>query len=607
MDTNRGFNNFSPKTNKVKSFDFVGFDVETYINSDKENIFYLGGLYYYNMSGLEVYEYFYDRESMIKRLTSYGFRSKYIVATNLTFDFLTLFSDTKYFNDCDILWRDSDILAVTFKYRVGREVKRLKFIDTLNYAPFSVKKLGEILGVEKLESPEYLGERKPKSVIEEEYMKAYNKRDAKISCDFMYFLQKGVNEIGGTVKLTIASTSLDTFRRGFQKQTLVKEEDVLGVEGVKDFIFKGYYGGRTEAFMRGEFNNDDINGNFKLYDVNSLYPYVMLDKKLPFPNSVFIPSKPTFENILYNEGVSKVKVTTPDDMYYPILPLRINGKLKFPIGTFTAVYNHNELRYAIENGYRVDYVYSQVCYNSTFKPFKDYIRYLYNNRLEYKQKGSSYEIVNKLLMNSLYGKFAQRYVYRYDIFELDKLQQKEFEKALFEDDTVEIKNGYAYRREVEEFNGVFSFPILSSYITSYARIHLHQYLSKYNGIYCDTDSIITNQEVPESSKLGGMKKEADIEYINIVRPKFYTISTKEKDITKIKGVKYASREDFDNILKGNAIERKKFSKLKESIIQGVSPLTLISVEKRMSLEDDKREWNGIHSKPIYVCEEDIKE
>jgi len=588
-------NTLIPLKSKIKTYNFVGFDVETYDVKGVQT-FYFGSIYYYDEEGKEVFETYFDRELLIRRILTPCFKDKYIVATNLAFDYSSLFYETSFWNDLKLIWRGSDL--ITIKYNLPNKKGSISFIDTFNYVGFSVAKLGSIIGTNKGTQPHYIGKRKSKNNKELNDFIAYNKLDCKISCDFMYFLQKGINAIGGNLKLTIASSSLDTWRRAFMVGKLTKEQHTLKDNNIKEFIHKGYYGGRTEVFTKG------ILKNMNYYDINSLYPSMML-KEMPNPNSVFKPSSFSSDNIIKYMGVTECLIQSPINMKYPILPYRhkITNKLIFPTGTFKAVWNHNELNYAILKGYKVIKIYNQVCYRHTFKPFKDYINVLYNKRLDFKKDKNPMELVVKLLMNSLYGKFAQSKRLNTEITDINLLSQEDKVKALLFDKG-DIKDNFLVQTSTEEFDGIFAFPILSSYISSYARIEIHKYIEKHNAVYCDTDSIVTSDTLQESKELGDMKLEAHLLKCEFIKPKlYYMLEDSGKEVVKMKGVNRANIEDFNSMKKGEPIKKTKFSKIKESVNRRLKPNTIIKIEKNINMQDDKRVWSNNDSVPINIIEE----
>lgn len=595
MNKNKIKNTLIPLKSDIKTLNFVGFDVETYDVKGVQT-FYFGSLYYYDDKGVEQFETYFDRELLIRRILTPFFKDYYIVATNLAFDYSSLFYGTKFWNDLDLVWRGSDLITV--KYNLPNKKGSISFIDTFNYVGFSVKALGDIIGTQKGEQPSYIGKRKSNTQQELKDFIAYNKIDCKISCDFMYFLQKGINDTGGNLKLTIASSSLDTWRRSFMVGNLTKEQHTLNDDSIKDFIHKGYYGGRTEVFKKG------VLKNMNYYDVNSLYPFEML-KDLPNPNSVFIPKLKNIDNIIKYTGMTHCLVQVPQDMKYPILPYRhkITNKLIFPTGTIKGHWNHNELNYAITKGCKVLKIYKQLCYKYTFKPFKDYIKTLYNKRLEYKKDNNSMQLVVKLLMNSLYGKFAQSKRLNTVIKDISLMTPENQVKALLFDEG-DIKDNFLVTTTTEQFNGIFAFPILSSYISSSARITIHKYIEKHNAVYCDTDSIVTKDVLEEGKELGAMKLESHLLKCEFIKPKlYYMLEESGKEVIKMKGVNRANIKDFNSMKRGESIKKTKFSKIKESVNRRLSPNTIIKVEKNINMQDDKRVWNLNESVPINIIEE----
>jgi hypothetical protein len=585
----------------ITKFDFIGFDVETY---GKENKFLMGGFFYYKgeTEKREVYKVFWSSEEMINYLFENKklFQRKYIVATNLEFDFTVLFKNSERWNDFELLYRGSNLIFVKEKKKSKHGY--IKFIDTMNYIPMGVSAWGELLGESKLVSPsswikqKYEGldvtiPRKPKNEFERKELEEYNKIDCKISCDAMYLLQKGFNLFGGKNKITSASTAMDVFRRSFQKQDFIKESYILKDESVTDFIFKSYFGGRTEVFERGEFKD------LYYYDKNSLYPSAM-KKRLPLPQSAVQMVKGSFEGITKYMGVSEVYVKCVDNLNKPFLPVRKDGKLIFPTGEFRGVYTHAELNKAISLGYKIYEIGRQVIYRKTHRPFKEYVETLYQERLKQKRSNDPLEKVTKLLMNSLYGKFGMRKVTKTKILRDDEtLTNKRMEEEMG-DKLFELKNGFVTYKEEEEYNGKYQFPIFASYITAYARIMMYDFVNRSDCIYTDTDSVILKNPLDDKfigDDLGEMKLEAKCSRGVFVRPKFYFLEEETgKEVVKIKGVRRANTEDFNTILKAGVVSKWKFTRLRESLKRNDVVCNGLEVQsKSLSLDENKRVWNHL--------------
>ena len=151
---------------------------------------------------------------------------------------------------------------------------------------------------------------------------------------------------------------------------------------------------------------------------------------------------------------------------------------------------------------------------------------MYNLRLEY-SKGHPLNLIAKLLMNSLYGKFGMRLEStKVEMFNL----ADEFESNLFKDlvelygktvkDFIKLDNfivtvrdsllHYEYNENEDMFHGVDINVAVAAAVTAYARIHMIYYKLLPGTVYTDTDSIFTTDILPElliGDDLGMMKDE----------------------------------------------------------------------------------------------------
>lgn len=546
------------KALKVDNTKFLGFDVET---KGSKNKFVCASLV-----NDEICNFYKSQEELIKDLTHTHWMRKYkIVATNLEFDFNAVFG--KRTKDIERIYRGK-LLACKVKLK---EKQKLNFWDTLSFVPASVEKLGNTIGIPKLEHPSCFA-KQPKNKDEWNELKDYNIRDSFISYSFMEQLRKAVNSLGGKMRMTVASTTMDVWKRKY----------LMGIQlqphrNVIQDMYKSYYGGRTEAIRRGCFKK------INYYDFNSLYPSVMLENEYPDVNSIKVSRYLNLEH----EGFSLVLVESPD-AHVPILPYKTD-KLIFPTGTFKGWYNHNELRYAIENGYKIKKFFKGYHFTDTINFFKDFVKDLYSKRLKYKKEGNDVmQMTCKLLLNSLYGKFAQNVQEETKIIHDNELTLNVYDEW---EQVNEIRdNFYALKRKVKRPLSSFILPVWSSYVTSYARIKLHKALPK-DIIYMDTDSLMTKRELGDSKELGGLKKEYKLNDVVVVKPKMYYFRDENnKEYVKLKGVGRINKEKFFNILDGNKTPIQRFIKFKESVRRSLVPNETLNFFKNINLEDSKRNW-----------------
>jgi hypothetical protein len=532
------------------------------------------------------------------------FQGKYIVATNLQFDLTALFFGTKYWDDLKICWSNSNIISATIKFQDSNKHGYITFIDTLNFNKVSVAELGKIVGIPKLEIDKNLFDKEHLNEEEMKLMIDYNINDSKISMEYMYHYQKTHNWLGGNVKNTCPASALDLFRRRFQKETLIKEEKVLNDKEVTEFIHKSYYGGRTENYNIGIYENTYY------YDVNSLYPFTMLGD-FPLPNSVEKGNN-TIEEIHDYMGVSEVDIITPD-INLPFLPYRGKEKTIYPIGRMRGIWTHALLSEAITKyNYKVVKIYKQIIYKECFEVFKEYVDTLYPIRKKLKAEGNPEEQTVKLNMNSLYGKFAQRPTPLYESITYKGMTQDLLFKKLKQHYKITLNNDktfYILTKESKKYPKN-SFPILSSYVTSYAMIYVYKFLAKYKPIYTDTDSFIINCELPPELvglELGQVKLEKS-GTINVQAPKCYAFNKKPT----VKGIKIDRSLSIDNqyemflkFIDGEDIQQRTFTKLKSGIrgVKGRAPNEIVNFIKKKNIyaiESKRIFLKDGNSKPVII-------
>lgn len=564
-----------PAKQKGNNRKIYGFDIETY---DKNRKFLLASIW-----GEHFKKTYFDKDSLINDLKQKKFHNSYIAATNLSFDFFGTFHNRPEIAFFNTLFRGSSLLYAKtyiknkgFKREWSNNSKPLTFIDTGNYAGLSVEKLGKIINIPKFEKPGFLGEY-PKSRNEWDIMIQYNMRDSEISAKALNYFFDSFYKMGASIKPTIASTSMSLFKNRY-----LKEDYFRHPVPVLDEIFKGYYGGRTEVFERGLFHN------LNYYDVNSMYPYVMREYEYPDPNSLRITYKEDIDYIHSFEGMSNVSISAPYNEY-PLLPVRFDNKLIFPYGMFSGWYTHIELRRAMELGYTITKIRKIIYYRDKCRPFKEFVDELYKKRMDYKEKNNPMEFTAKILLNSLYGKFGQKFRDKDNwvpipptIEELDKI------------DFYEREGEYIRIKQAFREPAAFTIPIWAAYVTAYARILLQRLISRAGAVYCDTDSIVTRKKLITGSGLGELKLEAVLNEAVFIKPKMYAFKSSNSSTVKIKGlgVKIGYHQFISEFIKRRAWDYTKFLKFKEALRRDMLPNEIVKMVKAFGLNDDKRVWSG---------------
>ena len=351
---------------------------------------------------------------------------------------------------------------------------RVQFYDTLRHWPMSVEQMGRYLGLPKLDR---LGAKTLKQEI------AYCQRDTEIVWRFVRHMLARYDDMGLRLRSTLPSMALQLFEQQFYLAPwpIVEKSE-------RDFFRQGYYGGRVEVYQFGP-----IKGPINHYDVNSLFPSVMKEKRYPDVAGGFIrTTSPNWTR----EGMAEVTIIVPETRY-PCLPVRGGDELVYPYGLVRGVWPYPELRAALERGARIQTVHGAVEYGALRpgKPFGKYVEFCYAQRRQATHDLD--RVFWKLMMNSLYGKFGQG------------------EGLIVIAQDKEMTFGSAARQ---------ANVIWAAYVTSHARVRLLEYLESTSVCYyTDTDSLFTPDTMPVSSELGKLKWEGTASQAQFYGNKLYLL------------------------------------------------------------------------------------
>jgi hypothetical protein len=560
---------------KIKD-NFYVFDVETTKLEPMEKNLVFGVLYGWNFQKV-----FYTANEFKDEISKTKYNKKYIFAHNAEFDLLTIFGN---------IYSKLDNSAVFNGKFISCKYEGVTFADSLNIFPASAEKIGKTVGLKKIENKKVSGEGLTKQNLDENDI-VYCVRD----CEIIFVALLKIFEYVGSIKLTLSSLSLYNFRNKFLSDNILFSELV-------DEFYESYYGGRTEAFNLGK-------TDCKVFDVNSLYPYVMKYLKFPDVRTLKKLVKIDVKYLLYlikrYEGCAMVKVRHKE-IYFGYLPYK-DSKLLFPVGTFSGCYNFNELRFAIDSGVveiiEVDYA---VFANRVKSPFSEFVSFHYEARM--KTDNELDRLIEKLIPNSLYGRFAMRMKYQttyYEDIPFEIIEELGKTEKFYSLKTFSEKREDCFLiTENEKFkNSFFAIPTYSSYITSEARIVLLKGLlaNEKNGVaYCDTDSIfLTGDFIGDvGTELGQFKKE-DKQVIEIRGLKNYVYKDEEGEHETIKGVSKRSEKIGENSYK-----TQKYYKTKEALRRQKEAGESYSQTKVLKHIYDKRIVNKSNgsTKPIKIDE-----
>jgi hypothetical protein len=269
----------------------------------------------------------------------------------------------------------------------------------------------------------------------------------------------------------------------------------------------------------------------KIYDVNSLYPFVML-KDMPL--NIETKHK-DMSNIKLEDffGFCEAEITSPsaaDNIINPLIPYKFNDKTIFPKGIFKGSYFSEELKAAVSYGYCVKLISG---YSFTrAKLFNDYINYFYDIK---KNSTGSTKFIAKLHLNTLYGYFGRKQ----DLLTSKVILNSKFKEYLLKNvikSFIKINDKYSVILITKYINpdvndmlktiiktnnlapsyvaiaSVKSNVAIASAVTAYARIHMMKYKNSEDCYYTDTDSVFLGSKLPDKfigDELGQMKDELD--------------------------------------------------------------------------------------------------
>jgi hypothetical protein len=425
-----------------------------------------------------------------------------------------------------------------------------EFRDSYAAIPVALAKMGEgakgVIDYDKMERP--VREANKGEIL------TYLKQD----CVSLYDYIKAWTDKNGN-KLTMASAALPRLREYHGFENMREKED--------NQLRPYYFGGRVECFETGE-----LHGDWKIYDVNSMYPYVMAAFKHPVSATPEIQTRIT-------EKTHFAHITACSK---GALPIRSKHGLEFPHGINEFFACKYEIEAGLETGtLKILKVHSAFKFDA-MSDFSIFIEETYARRIEARQSGdSATDLFSKLEMNSSYGKFAQDprkykdYIFNPDEIPLPLIcwecngnaERNDFRPCSscgsgttdpygWYCDTIRDGACIYARGQRRNRRNFFNVATAAS-ITSASRAVLFRAISaSERPIYCDTDSLICNtlDSHIDASALGGWKLEATGNVAYIAGKKLYAVFNGKDEIKKAsKGVRLTA-EQIARVANGDVIE-----------------------------------------------------
>lgn len=382
----------------------------------------------------------------------------------------------------------------------------------------------------------------------------YNEQDCLILHNAIHEFQNELLELGGQLQMTVASCAMQLFRRSYLKQEIRPDPYV------NTCATEAYTASRVEKFC------DEVQDAY-YYDINSSFPYAMT---FPCPGNFKESSRhmPKGEDAIY---LADCRVTVPEADITP-LPFRHKSRIFFPSGSWRSWFTNIDLELLQEEGGRIERCY-EVLHFEPFHDLRSYAQDIYDRRK--KEKDPFKKLVKKYLLNSLYGKFAEKEHKNGLVInpKVTPITQADMDAQGL---TVNLFPG-AWIKEYDVAIAHRHVPI-AAHITAIARRTLYRFLAlSRDRHYCDTDGFSTREPWETSNELGGLKLEKLIADARFDAPKFYLMkgsvlqkdgSWKNETMAKAKGMSRMTPTRYMKLVEHEAIECERMVRIKENFTSG---------------------------------------
>lgn len=421
-------------------------------------------LYFHNLA--------YDGEYIISYLLKNGFKFTTNKDMNNN-EFTALISEQNAF------------YSITIKY----DNKRIKIFDSLKIIPLRVEKIAESWNMEQgkgeIDYTKYRPIGHKLTLKEKEYIKQDVKIVAVALADFM---------TEGYKKMTIGSNAFNYFKKLITTKRFRNLFPILPLDVDAD-IRLSYKGGYV--YLNPKYANKRLQGIS--FDVNSLYPFEMHERALPFGLPLYFSGKydPSKNYPLYIQKLNCRFILKEGKL--PTIQLKNNSSflptqyIEDSENCVDLVLTNVDLELFFEHYDVFDVQYlGGYKFHATKKIFNEYIDHFM--QIKANSTGGKRQIA-KLFLNSLYGKFATN--------------------PIKKSKSVHIENGVVHKTLEEPKESKPKYTAMACFITAYARYDTITSAQKnYDRfIYADTDSIsLVGYEEPtniniDDKKLGYWKNE----------------------------------------------------------------------------------------------------
>jgi hypothetical protein len=498
------------------------------------------------------------------------------------------------------------------------------FADSFWLMRDSLSEIGKSLGMEKgggdYFCPSYpsCGHKKGKCIFWAPFsiLKDYNELDCVILYRALRRFEDQLLDLGGELKLTVASCALTLFRSRFLTA------DIPTNDWINDYARESYTSSRVENLLLG-FEGGHTCQDFVLdppteghictgahyYDFNSSFPYSM---------SQPLPGKYAGSSRRWNEDDELALVyaeVAVGDGNIPPIPYKLENRVFFPTGSWKAWFTGVDLQTLLESGVgRIVKLFKVL----RFHPFTDFARYVETIYSLRKAATDPFvKLLLKYLLNTGYGKLSESS--EKDGLILNRRLPKGCRVVLDRSGM----GAYLVERNVDVPHAHVP---AASVITARSRRLLTRSIWKVEKLggwcaYCDTDSNLSSAVLYSSKELGKLKLEGIFDSAVFAAPKLYgmrgrkveddgTLARSLTDYVRAKGFRgrdgtKLTLDDFRDIVKGEPFSAPRMLRVKELLRSNdTRPREEMFTKSVKQVERPKRavEADGIHTRPWTVEE-----
>ena len=378
------------------------------------------------------------------------------------------------------------------KLTISKGNHSVSLYDIMQY--YDKKKLVDayVKNIKKSLDPDYLKTKAQRSKFSKYYYSRHKKQIRGYCRDDCNLTKELAEHWIGTFEAVFSFYPANWISSGYLAEKVLMNKGVqipffneLSFE-IQELARNCFYGGRFELIQRG------FIGECHIYDINSAYPYSLTK----IPN--ILNGKWFFSKQIHPKselGFFFIEASINDSVKIcPFIFRKKNGTICYPCGRFKTFVTLEELK-MVEDDPKIKYKilesYQFIPKRNCNYPFKKFIETLYYRRLKLKQAKDPLEHAIKIVLNSIYGKTAQR---------------------------------------TNRVMGNLFNPVIAASITGYTRAQLYRFMKENNldndVVAFATDSIACRRNISNlnSKKLGEMKLDKSGNDVIFLSNGFYKVN-----------------------------------------------------------------------------------